>query len=198
MIKSSIENFQPEQVMNSEPEAELLPSAQVLPMQCYAPLVLDVCCGTKGMWFNKHDERALYLDKRFETHTNNYPSGEKRLEIKPDIIGDFTDIKCPDNSFYIVVFDPPHIKRNSLGEITKRYGALQGNWKEMLRKGFAECFRVLKPNGTLIFKWCEVQFPIKDILALTDEKPLFGHKSGRKMETHWVCFIKSDVSDNGA
>ena len=152
--------------------------------------VLDVCCGPKGMWFDKHDDRALYLDKRCETHTNNYLSGTKSLNISPDIIGDFTDIKQPDESFYLVVFDPPHIKRNALGEITKRYGNLEGDWRDMIRKGFDECFRVLKPNGTLIFKWNEVQFPIKDILKLTEYKPLFGHKSGKKMQTHWVTFIK--------
>jgi len=37
MIQSSIENSQPEQVMNSEQKADILPSAQVTPMQCYAP-----------------------------------------------------------------------------------------------------------------------------------------------------------------
>jgi len=152
--------------------------------------VLDVCCGAKGMWFDKNDNRALYLDKRCETHSNEYPSGKKEMVISPDIIGDFTNIQQPDESFWHIVFDPPHIKRNKLGEITKRYGNLEGDWREMIRKGFAECFRVLKPNGTLVFKWCEVQFPIKDILELTDKKPLYGHKSGKKMQTHWVCFIK--------
>lgn len=152
--------------------------------------VLDVCCGAKGMWFDKNDTRALYLDKRCETHSNEYPSGKKEMVIAPDIIGDFTNIQQPDESFWHIVFDPPHIKRNKLGEITKRYGNLEGDWREMIRKGFAECFRVLKPNGTLVFKWCEVQFPIKEILELTDKKPLYGHKSGKKMQTHWVCFIK--------
>lgn len=152
--------------------------------------VLDVCCGAKGMWFDKNDNRALYLDKRRESHSNVYPSGKKTMEINPDIIGDFTNIEQPDNSFWHIVFDPPHIKRNKLGEITKRYGNLEGDWKEMLRQGFRECFRVLKPNGTLIFKWSEVQFPVKDILELTEHKPLYGHKSGKKMNTHWICFIK--------
>lgn len=152
--------------------------------------VLDVCCGPKGMWFDKNDERALYLDRRCEEHINHYESGTKSLVISPDIIGDFTDIKLPDESFWHIVFDPPHIKRNALGEITKRYGNLGGDWKEMISKGFDECFRVLKPNGTLVFKWCEVQFPVKDILQLTDKKPLYGHKSGKKMQTHWICFIK--------
>jgi|TARA_Y100000289_G_C3895167_1_gene136085 23S rRNA G2069 N7-methylase RlmK/C1962 C5-methylase RlmI len=152
--------------------------------------VLDVCCGTRGMWFDKEDKRALYLDIRRETHIDSYPCGTKTNIINPDFIGDFTDIKQPNESFYLVVFDPPHIKRNKLGQITKKYGNLQGDWREMIRQGFKECFRILKPNGTLIFKWNEVQFPIKDILKLTQHKPLFGHKSGKKMQTHWVTFIK--------
>ena len=152
--------------------------------------VLDVCCGPKGMWFDKNDQRALYLDNRRENHIDNYPCGTKTNIIDPDIIGDFTDIKQPDNSFYHVVFDPPHIKRNKLGQITKKYGNLQDGWQDMIRQGFKECFRVLKPNGTLIFKWNEVQFPVKDVLKLTDKKPLYGHKSGKKMQTHWICFIK--------
>ena len=152
--------------------------------------VLDVCCSVKGMWFDKKDERALFIDKRKETHINEYKSLKSQLIIDPDIIGDFTNIKLPDNSFWHVVFDPPHIKRNKLGEITKRYGNLEDGWQEMIRKGFVECFRVLKPNGTLIFKWSEVQFPVKDILKLTNQKPLYGHKSGKKMNTHWICFIK--------
>jgi 23S rRNA G2069 N7-methylase RlmK/C1962 C5-methylase RlmI len=152
--------------------------------------VLDVCCGARGMWFNKYDDRALYLDKRSEIHSNDYPSGKKTLKINPDIIGDFTNIKQPDESFYLVVFDPPHIQRNELGEITKRYGNLSGDWRTMIKNGFKECFRVLKPNGTLIFKWCEVQFPVTEILQLTEHKPLFGHKSGKQMKTHWITFIK--------
>lgn len=60
----------------------------------------------------------------------------------------------------------------------------------MIKDGFAECFRVLKPNGTLIFKWNETQILTKDILALTDQKPVVGHISGKRANTHWVCFLK--------
>jgi SAM-dependent methyltransferase len=154
--------------------------------------VLDVCCGPKGMWFDKQDERALFLDRRFETHIDTYLCGTKTNIIAPDIIGDFTDIKQPDNSFWHVVFDPPHIERpeTNNGQLGKKYGLLNGDWREMLRKGFSECFRVLKPNGTLIFKWNETEFSVNEILKLTDKKPLYGHKSGKKMQTHWICFIK--------
>jgi SAM-dependent methyltransferase len=155
--------------------------------------VLDVCCGPKGMWFDKHDERALYLDRRNEIHHLKYHSGNYTEDISPDIIGDFTDIKQPDNSFPLVVFDPPHITQEKpTGRICIKYGHLTGDWKDMLKKGFSECFRVLKPDGVLIFKWNECRIPVKEILDLTDEKPLFGHKSGKTMQTHWVCFMKSE------
>jgi len=152
--------------------------------------VLDVACSVKGMWFDKEDDRALFMDKRKETHTNIYPSLKSTLIINPDVVGDFTNMEFDDNSFWHIVFDPPHIKRNKLGEITKRYGNLDDDWRNMISKGFKECFRVLKPNGTLIFKWSEVQFPIKEILELTNQNPLYGHKSGKRMNTHWVAFIK--------
>tara|TARA_R100001460_G_scaffold24627_1_gene49445 strand:+ start:277 stop:759 length:483 start_codon:yes stop_codon:yes gene_type:complete len=156
--------------------------------------VLDVCCGSRAMWFDKNDKRALYLDKRNKDYNLEanaaYPNGGV-IKIKPDIVGDFTNIKQPDNSFWHIVFDPPHITRKAItGDLTKRYGILEDGWQDIIRKGFKECFRVLKPNGTLIFKWSEVQIPIKDVLKLTKHKPLYGHKSGKRMNTHWVCFIK--------
>jgi hypothetical protein len=68
----------------------------------------------------------------------------------------------------------------------------------MLRVGFLECFRVLKPNGTFIFKWNECRIPIKEILPLAPFPPLFGHKSGKAMQTHWVTFMKPGEDDDGA
>ena len=152
--------------------------------------IIDVCCGPKGMWFDKNDERAIFLDKRKETHVDDYPFGTKTNIINPDFLGDFTDIKYPNNSFWHVVFDPPHIEQKTESQITKKYGSLKGDWRLMIEKGFKECFRILKPNGTLIFKWSDVQFPVKEILKLTSYKPMYGHKSGKKMNTHWISFIK--------
>jgi SAM-dependent methyltransferase len=63
----------------------------------------------------------------------------------------------------------------------------------MLRGGFSECFRVLKPGGTLIFKWAETEIPLAEVLALTEHQPLYGHRSGKAAKTHWVAFIKPIV-----
>jgi len=75
--------------------------------------------------------------------------------------------------------------------VVRQYGNLSGDWREMLRIGFKECFRVLKPDGVLIFKWNECRIPVKEILVLSDVAPLFGHKSGKFMQTHWVTFMKT-------
>lgn len=60
----------------------------------------------------------------------------------------------------------------------------------MIRKGFEECMRVLKPNGVLVFKWSDVSVSTRDILNVIGQEPLFGHRSGKKMNTHWMCFMK--------
>jgi len=55
----------------------------------------------------------------------------------------------------------------------------------------------LKPNGTLIFKWAETQIKVSEVLALTTEKPLFGHKSGKLSKTHWLTFTKPNNACSG-
>jgi len=32
--------------------------------------------------------------------------------------------------------------------------------------------------------------PVSQVLALTDQQPLFGHKSGLRSGTHWLTFMK--------
>ena len=146
------------------------------------------------MWFDKEDRRVTFMDKRsndYEVKPDKaYPNGTT-IRVRPDVVGNFAAMPFADDSFCHVVFDPPHIEREELlGTITKKYGCLTGDWRAMIRSGFAECFRVLRPGGTLIFKWCEVEIPLKEILQLTPLSPLYGHKSGKKAETHWVAFVK--------
>ena len=97
----------------------------------------------------------------------------------------------------MVVFDPPHLRwwgkdpeKKPTGFQQTKYGTLRADWKDTLAKGFAECFRVLRPGGFLIFKWNEHDIKVSTILTLTDQKPIFGHKSGKRANTHWICFMK--------
>jgi 23S rRNA G2069 N7-methylase RlmK/C1962 C5-methylase RlmI len=139
-------------------------------------------------WFDKSDDRALFNDIRREEHTL---CDGRELIINPDYLSSFVNMPFNDEQFNIVVFDPPHLKNAGDNSwLVKKYGKLTGDWKEDLKKGFTECFRVLKTDGTLIFKWNEDQVKVSEILALTDEKPLFGHRSGKASNTHWICFIK--------
>jgi SAM-dependent methyltransferase len=148
-------------------------------------------------WFDRQDKRAVFVDKRRERHTltdSSSKGGSRELVIDPDYLADFTALPFQDNTFALVVFDPPHFERNGAsGWVGLKYGTLKGNWQEMLRAGFAECFRVLRPEGTLIFKWCEDEIPLSRILSMTPEKPLFGHRSGKQQKTHWVAFIKEKL-----
>jgi SAM-dependent methyltransferase len=155
------------------------------------PPVLDACCGSRMMWFDRADKRATFSDRRRETHTL---SDGRTIEVNPDVLADFTNLPFPDNTFALVVLDPPHIERlEMLGDVTKKYGTLIPGWQENLRAGFEECFRVLRPEGTLIFKWCAVEIPLRDVLCLTEHKPLFGHQSGAKAQTHWCAFLKPNT-----
>ena len=89
--------------------------------------------------------------------------------------------------------DPPHLlNSNENAWMTKAYGTLHDDWKEVLHDGFKEWMRVLKVGGVLIFKWSEVKISSDQVWKAIGQKPLFGHHSGKKMNTHWGCFIKFD------
>lgn len=158
--------------------------------------ILDATCGGRSIWFDKHNPAAIFFDKREETINGEWKSSQRVIEIKPDIIGDFTKLPFEDETFHLVVFDPPHLQK--VGErswLFAKYGRLEKGWEHMLHDGFHECLRVLKPYGTLIFKWSEVEIPVSKVIDAIGCNPLFGHRSGKKMNTHWMCFMKS-VSDN--
>lgn len=150
--------------------------------------ILDVCCGSRMFWFDRENPIVLFGDIRKEDHIL---CDGRELHINPDIELDFRKLPFDDNSFKLVVFDPPHLQ--TLGKeswLAKKYGVLSSTWREDIKEGFSECFRVLKNNGILIFKWNETEIPTSEILKLTNEKPLFGHPSGKRANTHWICFMK--------
>jgi len=142
------------------------------------------------MWFEKKHPNTLYIDVRNDG-AGTIPS-QPNFKVQPDIIMDFRDLKFPDKSFKLVVWDPPHLK--SLGETSimrKKFGCLNAEtWPYDLKKGFTEAWRVLEDFGVLIFKWNIGEIPIKKVLELFPEQPLFGHTTGSKSETRWMCFMK--------
>jgi SAM-dependent methyltransferase len=157
--------------------------------------ILDVTCGSRTIWFDKQHPNAIYCDKRRESYKKIWKStnkdSERKCIVDPDVLCDFTDLPFDDETFSLVVFDPPHLLK--LGEnawLVKKYGKLDETWPEMIRDGFQECMRVLKPDGTLIFKWSEYDIPAEKLWKAIGQKPLFGHHSGKKSKTFWGCFMK--------
>lgn len=158
--------------------------------------ILDVCCGGRMFWFDKEQPDTLFVDVRGpETFTTGLGKHKRTRHIRPDKIMDFRKLDLSDNQFSLVIFDPPHLSKLGDNSFTaKTYGKLNPlTWREDLASGFSECFRVLKPNGVLIFKWCEFEIPLSEILKLTPHKPLFGHKSGKQQKTHWMTFMKLEA-----
>lgn len=150
--------------------------------------ILDPCCGSRMMWFDKSNPKVVFADKRSESYIL---SDGRSLQVTPDIVHDFTKMKFDNESFSVVAFDPPHIKgagKNSW--LAKKYGSLDKSWADLIRDGFKECMRVLKPGGCLIFKWNETSIPVSKIIEAIGTQPEFGHTSGRQSKTIWMVFVK--------
>ena len=151
--------------------------------------VLDVCCGSKMFYFDRKNPDVQFCDIREVERHEYYPN--RYLEVSPDTVCDFTNLPFEDSSYKVVVYDPPHLAKIGDNSWTMlKYGRLEGDWKTMLRDGFSECMRVLHEDGVLIFKWSEVQIPLKDVLSLFPIEPLLGERRGRNKNTHWLIFMK--------
>lgn len=151
--------------------------------------ILDACCGGRHWWWDKAHPLAVYMDEREVPLGNQWRA---TWSCQPDVLGDFRAMPFADEAFHLVVFDPPHIVRKNLATkwSTRFYGALNPDtWQDDLRRGFAECWRVLAAGGTLVFKWsgdtsrCSPYFPAD---------PLVGTrwKADEDEGTSWFIFYK--------
>lgn len=148
--------------------------------------IIDVCCGSRMFYDDKENPDVVFMDNR-ELQTTLCDGRE--LIVSPDIIGDFRAIPFDSESFSLVIFDPPHLL--NVGDkswMCKKYGKLnKQTWAEDLKKGFNECIRVLKPEGTLIFKWASKDIKFSEILKVFGARPLISHKNNN---TYFAVFWK--------
>lgn len=155
--------------------------------------VLDLCCGSKMFYLDKNNPSVFFMDIRQEPLQKL--SNGAYFEIKPDLIADFTSVPFSDETFSMVIFDPPHTFCGQKSFLFKKYGTLKRRtYKDVISSGFKEAFRVLKPNGTLIFKWSDCNIALNDVLQLTNIRPLIKHSSfsqSKKAKTYFMVFIKN-------
>lgn len=151
--------------------------------------ILDACCGSRIFWFDKNEPHTTYMDIRDESHVL---CDGRILDVHPDIIADCRHTGFPDDTFNLIVFDPPHLV--SAGDnswLKKKYGKLPKDWESFLHESMAELMRVLKVGGTLIFKWNETQVKLSDVLsAIEPFKPLLGQRMQSNGKTIWLTFMK--------
>ena len=157
------------------------------------PPVLDACCGGRMFWYDKENPDAIFMDNRVVekgAFKNNWNPG---WCVNPDVVSDFRNMPFPDCSFQVVVYDPPHLTSGSMKSvINKKYGLLnKDTWKQDLIAGFTECWRVLKVNGILIFKWNEANIKAKSLVRDFPVQPLFGDFTGKTGKTIWMTFLKT-------
>ncbi len=155
--------------------------------------ILDATCGSRSIWFDKQNANTVYCDCRREEYIKSFGAtgSTRHLIINPDLICDFRKLPFENNIFSLVVFDPPHImnlKQNAW--YRKAYGTLDDNWQDTIKRGFDECMRVLKQDGVLVFKWAETSISTPCLIDVIGERPLIGHRSGKKATTHWMLFMK--------
>lgn len=166
--------------------------------------ILDATCGFRGIWYQKNHPFVTFMDVRkgiVDSKTEGVKfKSRRRWNINPDVVSAWKDAPFPDNHFDMIIFDPPHIvthKNKKLSALEKEYGCFYGDeWKQEIKEGVNKLFRILRPKGVFIFKWCEHNIDIDDVLKLFPYPPLFGSNTKSKGHTanYWIVFLKHDVN----
>lgn len=146
--------------------------------------ILDMSSGNRAIWFNKRHPLATYIDIR--------------ESVEPDFVADSTDLAImQDNTFDLIVFDPPHVNFGKNAKMSERYGHHTTEQIRSIIKGSGkEAHRVAKPNAFMAFKWNDHDQKLDSVLAMMPQwEPLFGqHLKNRggadaKSQSFW-CLLR--------
>jgi hypothetical protein len=123
--------------------------------------ILDPACGSRMMWFDKSHPGVVFGDCRSETLT-------------------VTDRTHRTDGVRVLEIRPDQVmdfRKMPFPDGTFRLVAFDPP-------------HLVRAGRVLIFKWNETQVRVREVLALTPERPLFGQVSGRGHMTHWLVFMK--------
>lgn len=130
--------------------------------------ILDMCCGSKMFWYEKHEPHTTYMDIRKATYTAKDRGKVRKIEVNPDIQADWKNIPFDDATFDLIIFNPPHLMHaGKRSWLAKKYGVLDDS------------------------EWNQDQIPFRLVLAtiaVDGYKPILGDK---RSKTRWSVFIKS-------
>ncbi|MCP3882905.1 MAG: class I SAM-dependent methyltransferase [Sulfitobacter sp.] len=157
-----------------------------------AKSILDMTAGPRSMWWDKAHPSTVFLDSRI-VPPQPLPHQPTWKGVVPDVQADFTKLPFRDDTFDLVVFDPPHaeVLENSISAM--KWGSLFGDWRPMIAKGLREGHRVTRVGGSFVFKWHSGRAaPVGDVMRLVPEMtPTFGHRTAKSGLTIWLTFYKA-------
>jgi hypothetical protein len=104
-----------------------------------------------------HNDGSMWVGTAFAPHRVDVDPVFKDMGLV-DVTADCRDLPCDDETFDVLVFDPPHITDPGEDSIMgQRYGRLQGpNISELFEPFLREARRVLAPNGIILAKICDM------------------------------------------
>lgn len=178
-------------MIETTPISEIKPEARVL----------DATAANRRIWSTRESPNILWIDI------------DPELEIKPDVVIDCTKTSFPDDYFFTIFFDPPHMWGDKTADQIytcrnkKEHDAFMNKWGfnqfkkvptyygtdkyktklELLtfvHKAQKEFYRILATNGMLWVKWCESRITLAKILPFfKDWHEMIRLEIGSKKQT---------------
>jgi len=169
--------------------------------------ILDATAGNRTMWQTKNSENIIYIDI------------QKQLWVKPTIYASNEQTPFRDKQFHTIFYDPPHDYGDkpfdfNMGKVAvhkqwlrkKPFGHTYYGWdiyktkRELIAhiwRAQKEFQRILRDDGLLWVKWCEIRLSLKRLLNIFADWRLLMKihvksptQTWGNKQTYWLLFEK--------